>query len=299
LKNIPRESKVLSISHNDLDGASAQIVLGHVFQDISYFNASFYKIDSIMESLDYSKYDFVFITDINPTNLKLLDLSDNIILLDHHESAIEANNPTKMHFVVPGHCAAHLTKKFVKNYYGISLEHLNDLIRLTNDYDMWHLKYPESKLLNDLMFYHYRPRKFRELFFDGRTTFNDEEKEWIEMREKEFERRYKALAVFDCDKINGCVVQSEEFINEICDKLMKEEGYQIIFCRNPVHGRVSIRHRLNGLNVGEMLKARGWGGGHKESAGMFCSDISDFQMKIKTLDEELSKNYPKGVEVWK
>ena len=113
------------------------------------------------------------------------------------------------------------------------------------------------------------------------------------MREKEFERRYKALTVFDCDKINGCVVQSDEFINEICDRLMKEEGYDIVFCRNPVHGRVSIRHKYNGLNMGEVLKNKGWGGGHRDSCGMFCSDISDFQMKIKTLDEEISQNYPK------
>ena len=198
-----------------------------------------------------------------------------------------------MHFVVPGHCAAHLTKKFVKKYYGLGLEHLDDLVRLTDDYDMWHLKYPESKLINDLMFYHYKPRKFRELFFDGRTTFNDEEKEWLEMRAKEFEARYNALTVFDCEKFNGCVVQSEEFINEICEKLMKEEGYDIVFCRNPFHGRVSIRHKLDGLNVGEELKVRGWGGGHKDSAGMFCSDLTDFQMKIKTLDVELGKTYPK------
>ena len=289
MKNIPRSSKVLSVSHNDLDGTVAQIILGHVFENINYLNVSFYKIDSIMESLDYSKYDYVFLTDINPTNLKLLDLSDNIILLDHHESAIEANNPTKMHFVVPVHCAAYLTKKFVKKYYGLGLEHLDDLVRLTDDYDLWHLKYPESKLINDLMFYKYRPKKFREIFFDGRTTFNDEEKEWLEMREKEFERRYKALTVFDCDKINGCVVQSDEFINEICDKLMKEEKYEIVFCRNPVHGRVSIRHKIEGLNVGEILKNLGFGGGHRDSAGLFCESINQFQERLEVLENIVQK----------
>lgn len=289
MKNIPRESKVLSVSHNDLDGTVAQIILGHVFKDISYLNTSFYKIDSILESLDYTRYDFVILTDINPTNLKLLDLSDNIILLDHHESSIEANNPSKMHFVIPGHCASSLTKKFVKKYYGLDLAHLDDLVRLTNDYDMWELKYPESKLINDLMFYLYRPKKFREKFFDGRTTFTEEENAWLEMRAKEFERRYQALTIFDCEKIKGCVVQSEEFINEICERLMKEEKYDIVFCRNPYHGRVSIRHRIPGLNVGEMLKNHEWGGGHKDSAGMFCEDMDDFHKKIITLEEEIAK----------
>lgn len=297
MKNIPRESKVLSISHNDLDGCTAQIILGHVFKDISYLNASFYKIDSIMESIEYLKYDFVFLTDINPTDLKLLDLSDNIILLDHHESAIEANIPSKMHFVVPGHCASHLTKKFVKKYYGLGLEHLDDLVRLTNDYDMWHLKYPESKLINDLMFYYYKPRKFRELFFDGRTTFTDEEKEWLDMRAKEFERRYQSLTVFDCEHIKGCVVQSEEFINEICDRLMKEEGYDIVFCRNPFHGRVSIRHKIEGLNIGEILKNLGFGGGHSASAGLFCENINQFQERLEIIENIISNNKKLAMEV--
>lgn len=290
MKNIPRNSKILSVSHNDLDGTVAQIVLGHVFENISYLNTSFYKIDEVLESIEYEKYDFVFLTDINPSNIDLLNISDNIILLDHHESAIEANNPTKMHFVIVGKCAAYLTKKFVKKYYGMPLEHLDELVKLTNDYDMWELKYPESKLLNDLMFYHYKPKKFREIFFDGRTTFNESEINWLEMREKEFERRYDALTVFDCEKIKGCVVQSEQFINEICEKLMKEEGYDIVFCRNPLHGRVSIRHRIQGLNMGEILKNKGWGGGHFFSSGLFVNDIEDFKNKIEILEEIVFKN---------
>lgn len=284
MKNILRSSKILSVSHNDLDAVVSQIVLGHVFQNISYLNTSFYKIDSILESIEYEKYDFVFLTDINPTDTSLIDLSDNIILLDHHESAIELNNPSKMHFVISGKCAAHLTKKFVEKYYGIRLEHLDNLVRLTNDYDLWELKYPESKLLNDLMFYLYKPKKFREIFFDGRTTFNEDELRWLETRAIEFERRYQSLTAFDCEKINGCVVQSEEFINEICDKLMKEEGYNIVFCRNPVHGRVSIRHKIKGLNMGEILKNLSFGGGHAESAGLFCENINQFQERIIILE---------------
>jgi len=294
MKIIPKTSKILSISHNDWDGVFSQIILGNVFPNISYLNASFYKIDSIMESIEYNRYDFVFLTDINLTDIKLLDLSDNIILLDHHESAIEANNPSKMHYVIPGQCAAKLTLKFVEKYYKIKLNHLYDHCEMVNDYDLWILKNPDSKKLNDLMFYHYKPRKFREIFFDGRTTFTDEEKEWLEMRAKEFEARYNAITVFDCEKINGCVVQSEEFINEICDRLMKEEGYDIVFCRNPVHGRVSIRHKIEGLDMGNMLKEKGWGGGHRDSCGMFCSDISDFQIKIKILDDEIAKINPRG-----
>ena len=292
MKHISKNSKILSVSLNDFDAVVSQIILGHVFKDITYLNASFYNIDSIMESIEYDKYDFVFLTDISPTNISLLNLSENIILLDHHESAIEANNPSKMHFVISGHCAAYLTKKFVKKYYDLELKHLDDLVRLCDDYDMWNLKYPESKLINDLMFYRYRPKKFRELFFDGRITFTEDEQNWLDERAKEFTRLYHSLAVFEFEKINGCVVESKEFINEICDRLMSEneEKYEIVFCRNPVHGRVSIRHKIEGLNMGEILKNKGWGGGHFFSCGMFVNDVNDFKKKIEILEEIIFKH---------
>jgi len=295
LKQIPRDSKVLSISHNDLDGAASQIVLGHIFEDITYLNTSFYKIDSVLESVDYDKYDFVFVTDINPERKENLDLSEKIILIDHHGSAIDAHNPSKMHFVMPGKCAALRTKTFVEKYYGVTLDHLDDLIRLTNDYDMWELKDPKSKQLNDVMFYLYRPKKFRDQFFDGRTTFTEKETEWLEERERTFARLYDELTIFEFDKINGVAAESKEFINEICDKLMKEEGYNIVFIRNPWHGRVSIRHNLpeEELDMGTILKEKGWGGGHCQSCGMFCDDMDDYQMKIEALEELISKSHPK------
>jgi len=289
MKNIPKNSKILNIVHCDLDGSVCALILSQVYKNITILDTSFYKIDSIMESLDYTNYDYVFMTDISPTDIKLLNLSDNIILIDHHESAIQANNPSKMHFVIPGHCAAYLTKKFVKNYYGLELKHLDNLVKLCNDYDQWELKYPESKLLNDLMFYKYRPKKFRELFFDGRTTFTEEEQNWLNEREKEFEKRYEALTVFDCEKIKGCVVQSDQFINEICDRLLKIEGYDIVFCRNPYHGRVSIRHKIEGLNIGEILKNLGFGGGHFASAGLFCENINQFQERLEIIENIVHK----------
>lgn len=277
-------SKILSVSHNDWDGVFSQIILGNVFEDITYLNTSFYKIDSVLESIDYDKYDFVFVTDINPERKENLDLSEKIILIDHHGSAIDAHNPSKMHFVMPGKCAAKLTLQFVEKYYKLNLVHLHEHCEMVNDYDLWILNNPKSKQLNDVMFYLYRPKKFRDQFFDGRTTFTEKETVWLEEREKEFARLYESLELFDFTKINGCIVQSKEFINEICDKLMKEESYNIVFCRNPYHGRVSIRHNIEGLDIGTILKEKGIGGGHEKSAGLFCDDMDDFERKAKDLE---------------
>jgi hypothetical protein len=74
---------------------------------------------------------------------------------------------------------------------------------------------------------------------------------------------------------------------------MKEEGYNIIFCRNPSHGRVSVRHNIEGLDMGGMLKKHGIGGGHFCSAGFWVTDINDFKVKINMLENEISADFPK------
>jgi hypothetical protein len=289
MKVIPRESRILSLSHNDLDGCVSQIVLGSVYDNITFINTSFYKIDSILETLDYSKYDYVFLTDIHPDKHQNLYLSDKIIMLDHHESALEYNDPSKLHFIISGICGALLTKRFVEKMYNIKLDHLNEMVKLTNDYDMWILKDPKSKELNDIMFYKYRPVKFRELFFDGRTEFTQEEKDWLKKREVQFENLYNGLDVFEFKKVSGCVTIAKEFINEICEKLMNEEGYKLIVVRNPSNGRVSIRNRFKEIDLGKILKEYGWGGGHKDSAGAFSNDMNDFKEKMQILEERFEK----------
>jgi oligoribonuclease NrnB/cAMP/cGMP phosphodiesterase (DHH superfamily) len=289
MKYISQDHRILSIAHNDWDGAFSQIVLGNVFKNIKFIDTSFYKIDSILESLDYSEYDYVFLTDIHPDSQNNLYLSEKIILIDHHESAIEYNDPSKMHYVIPGKCGSLLTLNFVEKYFKIELTHLHEHCTLVNDYDMWILDDPRSKKLNDLMFFKYRPKKFRELFFDGRVDFTEEENLWLEQRKKKFEDLYDSLEVFEFEKLPGCIVQTREFINEICQKLMEEENYNIIFVRNPSTNRVSVRHNLDNLHAGNILKAHGWGGGHAQSAGFFTNDFFDFQEKVKILEKDMNE----------
>ncbi|MFW6247081.1 MAG: DHHA1 domain-containing protein [bacterium] len=292
MKNIPRDSKVLQILHSDLDGSVCGVILSHVFDNIKILDTSFYRIDTVLENVNFDEYDFVFLTDISPEDKSKLNLSDKIILLDHHNSSIESNDPSKMHYVVNGNCAAYLVKKFVEKYYKMDLSHLNDLVELTNVYDMWNKEDPRfsyAKKLNDVMFFLYRPRKFREKFFDGRTTFTKEEEEWLVEREKKFERLYDELEVFEFEKINGCVTQGYEFINEIADKLMDEEGYQFVIVRNPKHGRISVRSRYEELDAGGLLKKLGIGGGHEKSAGGFSSDLNDFRNKVEIIEDEVYK----------
>jgi hypothetical protein len=213
-------------------------------------------------------------------------------MLDHHESALEYNDPSKLHFIISGICGALLTKRFVEKMYNIKLDHLNEMVKLTNDYDMWILKDQKSKELNDIMFYKYRPVKFRELFFDGRTEFTQEEKDWLKKREVQFENLYNGLDVFEFEKINGCIVQSKEFINEICHDLMEKEEYDIVVVRNPSNNRISFRTKKDNINLGLILKEFGNGGGHAKSAGAWI-EPKDFYIFIKEFENKILKEINK------
>lgn len=292
MKQINRNSKILSISHNDLDGCVCQIILSHVYSDLKCVNTSFYKIDQTLQQINYDAYDYVFVTDIAPDDERNLYLSDKIILLDHHKTSKPAHDPSNKKFVADGMCGSKLVYRFMKTMYPeLDLSFLHNLVYLTNDYDLYTLNNPKSKLLNDIMFYKYRPVKFRAQFMDGRTRFTEEEIIWLRERRKEFERRWEALDVYEVDDTKICITNANFFLNEIADKLMKEEGYDVVFIRNPQTERASIRSCLEGLDLGKMLKDRGWGGGHERAAGMFTSNMKDFQHKTTSLCDAIKNEF--------
>lgn len=289
MKIIPKESKILSISHNDWDGIFSQIILGNVYKNITYIDTSFYKVDYILENLDYDDYDYVFLTDIHPEKQENLYLSDKIVLLDHHDSAIKYHNPSKFHFVINNKCGSKITLKFVETMYGVSLKHLHEHCKYVNDYDLWKLKYPRSKMLNEFMFNYYSPEEFRRQFFNGRIKFTYKELQWLKSRRKVFNELYETLDVYDINSINGCVAYAREFINDLAHKLMDEDRYDIVFIRNPGNGRVSIRHQIDGLHCGNLLKERGWGGGHAVASGFFSYDVNDFKKKVLEIEKDIRK----------
>jgi oligoribonuclease NrnB/cAMP/cGMP phosphodiesterase (DHH superfamily) len=298
MKKIPTDSKILSISHNDFDGAVCQILLGNVYKNITYLPVSFYRVDSIIKNLNFDEYDYVFLTDVHPEDEDLLNISEKMILIDHHNSAINAHCPEKNHYVIskPDKCASFLVKKFLETMYDVQLTHLNNIVYLVNDYDCWLLKNPKSKHMNDLMFVLYRPTEFVKNFMDGRTRFTEKELTWLKTRKHLFNKIYNELEVTELEKVSGCVIFTEDFVNELADRLLHQQGYKIVFIINMSSMRVSVRHQIDELDMGKILKEKGWGGGHAVSAGFFLDKNlgyeKDFNNKIGILQEIISSGYP-------
>lgn len=306
MKKFDRNARVLSLSHGDFDGIASQIVIGNVFTNVVYETAQFYTVDRKLSLIDYDQFDYVFVTDIHPENAENL-ASDKIIFIDHHPSMF--NDPARNRFVVSdkNKCAAYLVKFFMEKLYGsdIDLSHLDDLILMANEYDIktWDItnvdreKNIRCRLINDLYINLYDENQFRDRFMYGDTTFTADEIAYSERRKSAFDDVYDNLEIFDLDKINGCVVFCEEFINEITEALRLRQGYRVVIMRNVPKGRASIRTNVLEADVGKILETLAYGGGHKQAAGFFERDNDVFYKKVLAIEEAIYNLNIDGVNI--
>jgi oligoribonuclease NrnB/cAMP/cGMP phosphodiesterase (DHH superfamily) len=296
-KLIPnRNAKILNISHKAcMDGSACQIVLSNCLNNVEYRKSSFFKMNELLDTVDFSRWDCVLITDISPTKyLDFLDKHENIILLDHHGSAKEQgyHSPEKLRFIEEGICGAVMTKIFCEVLFGDDLSFLNKLLYLVNDYDIWIHKDPRSKQLSTL-FYYYWDTRFLMRFKKGDITFNDDELNYLEEKRVEWEKIWKELEIFELERIKGCVVIVENFLNDVCEKLLKEENYGVIFARNPKSKTMSIRvnEEMNEIDIGALMTELDVGGGHANAGGTKKIDNEEIQDFVLMMQDELYERF--------
>ncbi len=282
-------SKILSLTHaNCLDGTSCQICLDNVFKNLDCVGVKYNDIDSILGSIidhDYEGYDFIFLTDISPTNKTLLENKNKIILLDHHNTALDHHNPQENKYVFDGVCGTYLTKAFLERFFEKKMSSLNDLVYLVNDYDLWKKNNAKSTFLNELHFMYFSD-KFRKRFFGGDTRLNPREIEYIRKKKKEFQKAYDDIEVYDMHKIKACYFETDHFLNELCDRLLKLR-YDIVFCKSPTKNSISVRNKLPFIDIGGILKELGYGGGHHDAAGFFEPDFLKMKEKISIIENRI------------
>jgi len=292
MKHIDRNSKILSITHNDLDGVGCAILLGAVFENITYTSASYQDIDRVMIGVDKDDYDYIFITDISPNIPESLDRLDNFILIDHHQTALGLHNPKRNYFVNTKYSGTMLVKMFLDKMYGVELlEQYTKFVTLINDYDLWIHKYPQSKHLNTLYSY-YKEEPFRKRFSTGNLSLTKNEKKRISDWEKKFETRYDELELMEFEKINACMFKSRILVNELSHKLLYDDGYDFVFFNTGQTYKVSVRSKHKEFNIGVFLKELGIGGGHPMAAGIEASSESESVERLLLFEKEVYKKLP-------
>jgi nanoRNase/pAp phosphatase (c-di-AMP/oligoRNAs hydrolase) len=248
-------------------------------------------VDNILEKTKFDEYDAVIITDCHPKFADSLTLSEKIIILDHHPHPY--HNPDKNYYSIRGICGALVTKCWVESTFNIKLSNLDTLIQYTNDYDLWIHKHHKSRFINEL-FWKYGDIQFRNRFMSGNVRFTSSEVAFLRKRRKEFVDTYDKLEIFEFEKINACFVSVSQFVNDLAERLMKIDGYNMAIVQNPRGRRVSVRQNDDDVNIGEVLENLGIGGGHGKSGGLdkAYSNLSELKKEFDRLEEYLYEKYP-------
>ncbi len=61
--------------------------------------------------------------------------------------------------------------------------------------------------------------------------------------------------------------------------------YDVVFCRSK--NSISVRNKHPKLDIGEILKELGYGGGHKDAAGFTEPDFTKMKQKISIIEDRI------------
>lgn len=294
------QSKILNVSHfGCMDGSGSSIPIYNSFKNVSYVRAKYEKINEIVTSIDYDKYDAVFFTDIAPTDPSLIKTPKNIVIIDHHETATVNHDPDNMRFVYIGESASLLTKKFVGHYFNKDLSYLDEMSNIINDYDMWLNPHGISWEFSVLHYYYlkkdnYSHTKFIRRFCNGDIRFNAEEIEHINRQKHELEKAWNRVnrEAYELPyEVDGVLFFEGAFVNELSHRFLDSGEAKITFNKNPNTYQCSVRCPVKGVSIGNILNELGVGGGHDDAGGFHDETQLEFQNNLNKICKHLYENY--------
>ena len=285
--------KILNFTHVDMDGIGSNIVLSKRLKNVVKIEVNYQDIDERIMRFDFNEYDAVIFTDICPNliSLNYLKTFHNVIILDHHDTAIEHHDPKSCVFIYNGISGTKLTFEFMKVMFGDirQFAEIEQLVDIINDYDLWIHANPKSIYFNWL-YYRYKSDGFKSRFISGDIKLLNDEKKFIQTRSDELRDIFHKLEIFEFDSVNAAMFFTDDFINDLGDLVLKKYAYDIILIVNPGSFKVSVRS-LNDIEVGTMLKSLGLGGGHKNAGGFKSADSSEFNNHCSMIEQYVYRFY--------
>jgi oligoribonuclease NrnB/cAMP/cGMP phosphodiesterase (DHH superfamily) len=264
MKKIFNGEKFGLLTHHDLDGAGCAVLAKYVFGDQikTVKSTGYHKIIQQAQKIDSEN---LLITDISLSQEQIdamADIAQNVILIDHHETSLAQTYPEHwtVHINMKA-CGCKLTYLWLRALgYDYFPAETAEFVELVNDFDMWHLKHPESILLNNLFW----ERNFFG-FVKDLASFNITE-EMLQKGQAIQDVKEAEIADFDNFLIDGIlrVVVADDHISDISLFYTEQDHFVIIRKK----GSCSLRSKLDMMPFFERLNAMGVsGGGHKHAGG--------------------------------
>jgi oligoribonuclease NrnB/cAMP/cGMP phosphodiesterase (DHH superfamily) len=291
----------LIICHNDLDGAvSAICIINHIKQKYGpqskYILAfkTYKNINQFVERVldDPERYNKIFIADISVNAFIAENFTNNVLLIDHHDTAAELKVFENCKVDVSGkHCGASLCYKLLLKDQNLKYEHLTKLVAIARDYDLWLHKLPNNIAKNmNFIYYKYWGEKFCERFENGFDKFNQFEKDFIAEKWKGIQEQLDSATFIDLlvdedaqyhNKVGMYINEDPHIVNgdvnEVCQYALDVKKYKTIICVIPKRKQLSIRASQEivdkGVHIGKIcedMHVFGFtsnGGGHAAAGG--------------------------------
>ena len=287
-------------THTDLDGVSCEILGKIAFEeDINVVRCNYGDIDAKVEEFINSaeEYDKLFITDISVNKEiadKLLSISDKVILLDHHKTALWLNEyPYALVQVedesIGKMCGAYLFYEYLKKNHKEfddtpALKLFIDYVRMYDTWE-WKEKYDNiiPKRLNDLMYID-GPNEFidKMVYRLGNNLFIFDDTDLMKLQiEQTYINSYitqknETLMVND-DLFPGYTVGitfADKYISELGNKLCElHPELDFVVLINMSTLTVSYRTVKDDLDLSDIAKRFGGGGHPKASGSRFDASI--------------------------
>lgn len=278
--------KILNFTHVDMDGIGSNIALSKRLNNVVKVEVNYHDVDDRIKNFDLNSYDAVIFSDICPNaSLEYLSSFKNVIVLDHHDTALEHHNPENNVYIYNGISGSKLCFEFIKTMFGNDnrTQEIEHLIEIINDYDLWIHKDPRSRYFNWL-YNKYGSDNFKNRFIYGDVKLLNEEKKFITDLDYKIRDVFHNLELFDFEKVNGAMFFTSDYINDLAEMVLKKHNYDFIVIVNPSNMHASIRS-VGEFDSGAMLKGLGIGGGHKHAGGFRSTNQEKFQYNIANIEE--------------
>jgi oligoribonuclease NrnB/cAMP/cGMP phosphodiesterase (DHH superfamily) len=205
---------------------------------------------------------------------KLLKITNNIIWIDHHKTAIEKHGDLKLAGIrEDGISGCELTWRYF--YPNIPVP---KVVSLLGDYDIWAFKYGEdtNNLQTGIRLYKTSPDSPLWLFWLDPEYIPVKELEWGEIALRYRTNYYTGLikswafiTEFERYKVIACNAGSVS--SQLFDSITEDYDLMMPFCYDGKRWTVSI-YTTKDIDCSELAKKYG-GGGHKQAAGFQCLEL--------------------------
>lgn len=287
MKITDKNLNILNITHFDMDGATCHIILKNYYKGVTALPTTYQSEKNLFakvnEELAKDHYDAIICTDFYPEfSIKdLRTLNIPLFVLDHHESAKKFHNGKDIIINTQNSASRMIYDLYSKLS---DLTHLNDLVMITDDFDMYRKKDVRSPEFNKI-FWEMNFKWFVRRFINGDTKLRTEEIQYLKETQKTVDNIYDKIEISNLPH-KGVFFVLDYFQYEITERL-KKDGYQWFIILNKNNLSIRSNDNIDLLPLINFLQSYKYRcGGHKHASG--C--VIDYNTDIKKLIEIIS-NY--------